>query len=959
MGLLGRWAFRLGVAAAFLVVTSLAAEATVSVTVLSPPRTVSPGDIAIHVFAVVNEGPDPIEVALSAIVPNGWDHLGLPLSLSLFPGDEEAVFLTVVVPRIAAAGDHSVRLRAAWPTGEVSAAATIRVLAVAAVELVPPREGAGQPSESVTYDLSLLNRGNVLDRFSVDASSAHGWTVRVEPRELSLRPGERGAVRLVVSIPHHTEPGRDLLSVTVRSTEGAEARAAWFTTILPPGPEAIVGTVLSDLDMELGGRLGYDPIADRRMSLLALSGDGQVLEGDVDLTLHLTGPWDPAPYSVSRFSFAYDQGSAWVEAGEVGLVLSGLLLSLGADGMLAGLATESGTAALVTGWLGEEGRFGLRGAWLGTWGELGLAYRETRGEDHVRAGTLWVTGTLGDGLTLHGEGGIALSGPFLDAGFLVGLSAEAGTTLEFQADAYAVGPWFPSTRADRAGISLSGQLAVDPVGLRFVARWERDNVLGLPAVPVVVRSDLSTALDYAPAQWPVAFFAMAAVRRSLGVGPPALDRRARVLELAAVAGDSPLVLRLSGRWRKDEDLVAPSAQWTHEYDQRLTLSVGRTRAILTLTQAAIYDGLRSLVSAAEQVSLDLRTPAGVAFDFRHSRAGGSAGVEVPLSIPPAFTVTARVDMGWDPVGGVDSLYAVIAFEYAFSWTPPFLPARGWLEGTLFVDGNGNGRHDPEEEGVVGAMLLADGVRVSSGADGRFLFPPLSPGAYALTVDRLPPGFRVQTDLPLQVEVTLAGRTKVAIACERVGEISGAVYDDADQSRAREAGEPGLRGVAVILVQAGAEIGQVWTDPLGEFSFPDLPAGEYEVRLDVGSLPERYEPTTPEAVRVSLDPGAAVEVSFGAWQRPRPVVIVYRPPVADFAWSPPTPRAGEPITFDAAASLGEIVRYQWEFTGDDEPDAEGIVTTWTFPEPGFYLVALTVTDADGLEGQVELLIQVVP
>jgi len=955
----GRWVMGLGAAGALLLLTGLAAQASIVVNVLSPPRTVSPGNLAIHVFAVSHTGQSPIQVTLELVAPPGWGHLGLPPSLSLAPGDEQAVFVTVIVSRGAAAGPYRVRLVVGWPEGEASAEATVHVIAVAGVDLVPPRKGEVQPGDSVTYELSLVNRGNVLDRFSVDASSAHGWAVRVEPQDLTLRPGQRATVRLTLSVPAHTEPGRDLLSVAVRSQEGAEARTAWFTMILPPGPEAIGGTVLAELDMRLGGRLGYDPISDRRLSLITLSGDGEVLGGEVNLMLHATGPWDPAPYSLSRFSFSYDQGSAWVDVGEVGLRMSSLLLSLGVAGMLAGVRTDHGEAALLTGWLGDEGRFGLRGAWLGAWGQLGLAVRETRGEDHVRAGTLWISGRIFDGLDIRSEGGVAFSGPFLDTGFLVGLTAEAGTALEFQADAFAVGPWFPSARADRAGVTMSGEWDVDGVGLRLVAHGERDNVLGIATVPTTMRSELSTAFDWALAEWPLAVYAGAALRRGQGFGPgPRQDWRTRILDLAVVAGESPLVLRLSGRWRWEDDFTVPTTERIEEYGQRFVLTLGRTRVALTLTQTATRDGVGEIVTAASLVSLYLRTAAGVAVDFRHSRHGGHAGVEIPFSIAPAWSVLGRLDIGWDAGGEVNSVHAVIGFEYAFLWTPPFLPAKGWLEGTVFVDDNGDGRRDPGEAPVGGAVLTMNRVTVASGDDGRFLFPPLAPGAYAITLERLPPGFRARTDLPLRAEVVLAGRTRVEIACERVGEISGTVYDDVNRNEIQDAAEAGLRGVTVILDRDGVQVSEVRTAPLGTFSFTDLPGGEYEVRIDVRSLPDRYELTTAEEVVVRLEPGATAEVLFGAWERPRPVVIVYQPPVADFTWSPPTPRVGQPVTFDAGTSLGEIVRYQWEFTGDDVFDAEGVAVTWTFPEPGFYLVALVVTDRDGLEDRIELLVVVV-
>lgn len=248
----------LAMAAGLLLGAGAGFGAELTVAAISPPRTAAPGDVAIHVFALANPSPLPIEVALRAQVPPGWEHLGLPPTLSLPAGEEDTVFLAVIVPRTAEAGLYAVRLRVHDLAGDVvaEAEAAVRVLAAAGVELVPPATGEAQPGDSVTYELSIVNRGNGLDRFSVEVSSASGWPVRAEPRDVSLRPGERGTVRIVLSIPAQAAPGRDLLTVAVRSREGAAARTAWFTTILPPGPEAIVGTVLSELEMRVGGRLG-------------------------------------------------------------------------------------------------------------------------------------------------------------------------------------------------------------------------------------------------------------------------------------------------------------------------------------------------------------------------------------------------------------------------------------------------------------------------------------------------------------------------------------------------------------------------------------------------------------------------------------------------------------------------------------------------------------------------------
>lgn len=956
-----RWCVRGG--AGTVVGLVLASWTGIGVTIagVSPPRTVAPGDLAIHVFAVANPGPSAVDLALSADVPPGWEHLPLPPSLVLAPGTEETLFLTVVVPRTAEAGSYVVRLRAhdASADAGAEAVASVHVLAVTGVALGVPPEGTGQPGDSVAYELTVVNRGNVLDRFSVDAASAHGWSVEAVPPELALRPGETGTVHVTLSIPSRAAPGRDLVRVTVRSAEGAEARAAWFTTVLPPGPDAIKGTIYSELGMRLAARFGHDLLSGRGLSLLSVSGEGEVLGGEVAILLHLAGPAESVPFRLSRVSGSYDGGWVRAEVGEVGLDLSPLLLPVGATGMRVGVEAAPGCAALVTGWRGDEGRWGARGAWLGTWGELGLAVRETRGADQVRAGTAWITGELSSGLVVHGETGLALAGSYVDVAFLVGLTAEAGGTVDLQAETYAVGPRFPSARADRAGITLAGRMTMDSVGITYAVRWERDNVLDSGPVPTRVYSDATVAVRWSPPGGPLALFATSSARRNQGFGPgPAVDRRDRTLDLAAIIEHSWLRLRVSGRWKWEEDAVTAATYRVAEYGQQFTFTVGETKATLHLLQSVAHRG-GSLVAVENEVGFGWHTPSGLTLTLRCATEGGTVGADIPFTFSPATSVTARLEMRWGPGGGGSALYGEIGFEHEFVAAPPFLPALGWIEGLVFVDENENGRPDPGEPGIEGVVLAAGRTQVASGADGRFLFPPLDPGVYAVALDRVPRGFRPQVGLPLEVNVVLAKRAIIDIPCERLGEITGTVYDDGDRSGTREAGEAGLRRVRVVLEREGAPIAEAYTDPGGAFSFPDLSQGTYGVRVDLRSLPDRYELTTPELVGVDVAPGAAVEVSIGVWPRPRPVVVTYEAPAADFTWEPLAPSVGERVAFDGSASRGEIASYEWDLSGDGVFDAEGVRVEWVFPDPGFYLVTLVVTDSRGLTDELGALVVVEP
>ncbi|RLE37718.1 hypothetical protein DRJ23_05500, partial [Candidatus Acetothermia bacterium] len=124
---------------------------------------------------------------------------------------------------------------------------------------------------------------------------------------------------------------------------------------------------------------------------------------------------------------------------------------------------------------------------------------------------------------------------------------------------------------------------------------------------------------------------------------------------------------------------------------------------------------------------------------------------------------------------------------------------------------------------------------------------------------------------------------------------------------------------------------------------------YTLSVDDSTLPPRFVFTTDKEITINVSPATSEQVMIGGYIKPKQVVITFQPPTADFTYSPDSPRAGEPVTFDASDAFdfdGKIVSYAWDFDGDGEPDATGVTVTHTFAQPGDYDVTLTVTDNDG-------------
>jgi hypothetical protein len=181
-------------------------------------------------------------------------------------------------------------------------------------------------------------------------------------------------------------------------------------------------------------------------------------------------------------------------------------------------------------------------------------------------------------------------------------------------------------------------------------------------------------------------------------------------------------------------------------------------------------------------------------------------------------------------------------------SPELLP-YGTLAGTVFADLNGNGVLDPGEKPVAGIIVSLDGGQLArTGPDGRYAFrnviegdhnigiavedlpvaynPPARPFATA-RVERLKPG---EHDFALILVGGLSGRVEQVLASgERVG----------------------FGGAIVTLLPAEFS---TYSDEEGSFSFANLPAGHYSVRLETESLPDGASAENPMREDVPLTAG---------------------------------------------------------------------------------------------------------
>ena len=190
---------------------------------------------------------------------------------------------------------------------------------------------------------------------------------------------------------------------------------------------------------------------------------------------------------------------------------------------------------------------------------------------------------------------------------------------------------------------------------------------------------------------------------------------------------------------------------------------------------------------------------------------------------------------------------------------------------MFDDLNGNGVQDGTEPGIggvtvsllddTGAPILNAGVPVttSTASNGTYSFTNLLADDYQVEV--------TTTDLPVNAAFTTAGDDNQAVTVPVAATpatvvdidtvdfgvqgdltVGDTVYLDADADGTQDADEQaGIAGVTVELVQNGAVIATDVTDIAGNYEFANLLAGDYTVRIDIGTIPVGTLPTTPASI----------------------------------------------------------------------------------------------------------------
>ncbi len=939
-----------------LAVVSLSAFSAVKVSVLSSAKKVAPGEFATHVFSVTNDSASADTFNLSFSVPPGWGILGAPTTLSLDPGEEGTLFVTVTVPPGATAGEYSVALKATSqndPTQSATGSASMTVTPVNELDVIMPDPQSVPPGKTVTYDVIVINRGNAQDTMDVEANSANGYPVSVSESTLNLAPQERATVTVTINVPTDARSGRDLLSFSVSSTlyAGVKKAETLFTTILPPPPQAVGGTLMQELPARLRLSFGQDVFTGDFNSNLTFSVSGGVLGGYFSSYLRFSSIFGNDPLDLGSFYISYRLNPSTYKIGDVSQKITDLLSVSGRGGSLL-VDADYYRLALVAGGSGDETRAGGGLAVGPSVARLGIAHMERRSAaSQQMVWSLTASAQPLDDWTMRMEGALGLKDSLSSRAFFFDTKIDT-TPYYLSGQVFSVGSYFPGSRRDSAGLSLSQRLRQNNFSLSASISHHWDNLSQDPSVSTSIEDELGLNISASPLKDGPTINSTVEFTwtRDPDLTTENDVRRMMSVELGNSSGSFPY--SFSGKLNDQIDRITDTSYRTLTFSEGIGLSVKDIDLFLKLTHTRNLDlNTGDVLSGGTTVNLRFRADSSLhsaSISLGNDKDDFDISATISTELLDNLDLDLGARIGWDRADATPATFSwTMTFSWQFDLPLPFLVTKGRIVGHVFIDANGDGKMDEGDTPVGGAVVSTERSDVSTDADGLFRFPPLAPGAYTLDLSHLPLSAR----LAAKPTVTLdAGKTvKVDIPLTPVTIISGVLFNDEDKNGLKGDDEGGFAQVRMLLTDKSGNTLDTYTDVQGRFAFTDVLPGKYVVSVDPSSLPDRFVFTTDETVTIDVRAKTPPAVQLGGFIKPKEVVITFQPPTADFTFIPEHPKAGETITFDGSDSFdfdGKVVAYAWDFNNDGKADAKGVTAQTSFPVAGSYDVTLTITDNDG-------------
>lgn len=887
-----------------------------------------------HVFTVTNESSSSVTYKLTLDLPEGWTSLPISPEVTLPPQGSKPIFVNVNVPEDTPAGKYEVTLTASSTDGTVEESETtyIQVESVPGFDLSWEREPTRpSPGTSVEGAIKIVNSGNTIDTYKVDISLEEGWEYSMEEEEVRLMAGQSTTLPLSFTIPEGAESGaryRIEVEVVSKRRPSLEKTLTATGSLAPPPPDRVTRTLyplwdtVSDIYVDQRG----DPS-------FYFGGRGEIPslgEISANLRFDMEGV-NRAGLRIMKENWGFRLGRASVSGSYLGVTGKPLFMGEIDDTSTKILFTQESKGIS----LDREGEnWELRGVLASDTSE-GFLMAELQGIYEITADQV-VDGLITTVETENGQGTIIEGG------------------IELSDDQFEFYPSFirvsPGYRNQLPGHGYGVDVTWEEKEFTSSFYWDFDLTKleegGNSYTSSENRFEATTSLDLGENL--NSSFSLGLTRRLSDDEPVSNDLISTNFS-GSMEGGEFLNWSISSRIRNTVDNVSNTATTLGSISASIGFDIGTSEHRLSTTLQRFAGPTETNIQNSFSLTSNFPdSPLSPRFSLRRSERDTTVRINISETSPEDLGVNLSFSAS---VVQQDSFS--LSLSTSFPDIFPFAgPTKGQVEGYLFIDENGNGQKDEGEQGIDGALLSLDNHEALSGEDGLFIFPPVRPGNYELEIIEIQSGLKPTVDLPRSVQVEKGEETQVLIPVQPRSWIRGLVFDDDNQNGTRDQGEPGMGGIKFSIIGEDQEK-TIRSGSNGRFTI-DLRPGNYQVQLQENSLPERYEPTTPVSVEVEAEKYGRTEVSFGVYQKPRPIEVTFGPPTAEFSYQPEEPAVGQEILLDGSGSSAiqtEIESYEWKLTHDEtEITREGEKTRVRLDEPGDWKVTLTVTDKNGLKGQ---------
>lgn len=900
----------------------------------TPLKIAEPGELVTHVFTVKNEGASSDTYRLTLDIPDDWSNLPIPDQVSLSAGASRPVFVNINVPASAKAGKYEITLSAESETGPEKASTTthIQVKSVPGFELTwveePPRLGPGAEGKG---RLRIANTGNLIDSYEIEVEVEENWDYSLEKEKVQLLPGQAKVLEITVVAPSGAttdERYRIELTVTSIKRPELEKKLTSFGNIAPPPPEKVPDDLYPTWDATFEATINQNGDPD-----FLFSGRGDIRHvGEVSASLSLgVDGFEDANLQVMKDNWGFTLDGASI---------SGSYLSISGSPIFIGERDNSFSRIIFS----EESK-GVSIDREGEYWNL-RAVLLNDGVDDVAMAELQGVYEFSTGQTLDGLITTARSGN--ERGTIIEAGLELSTEkIEIYPSFIRVFSGYPNQLPSR---SYTIDLNWEEQEFSSSFNWSHSRTKigeGANSYHTAENSFIgSISLDFGENL--DSNFSLSWTDRTSDDEPQSNDLESRVFS-GSFSGGEQIDWSLGGSFTNTVDEVSETEINVESLNASISFELEETEHTISTsfsrTTGTVYDDFSNTFSLTSSFPEAPLSPT-----FSISR--GSSDTTARVNVYETGGRDLSVDLGFSL-----SLVQQDSFSVSFAADFPGLfrfagPTKGQVTGRLFVDENGNGRQDPGEEGVEDVLLLLNEEKAISGSDGKFAFPPVFPGEYSLKIEEIRSGLKPAVDTPISVRVKRGQRPLVKIPLRPRSWISGLVFNDENENAQRDQGEGGLAGIRLSIVGQGLEK-VISSGPSGRFT-TDLTPGNYRVKLQEESLPERFKPTTPATVTVNAEEYGRTEVKFGVYQKPKPVKVTFGPPTARFSYTPENPGVDTVILLNGSESSAiqtEIVAYEWKLAhGKREITKSGEKVRVSLPEAGDWEVSLTVTDKNGLKNK---------